>query len=66
MPLTKTKPKTLLVMKKNKEVYVVAKPATEGFEYFGIFSTPELAQAEVDSHPGSFAVPVTLDTPTSF
>lgn len=53
-------------MKKNKEVYVVAKPATDGFEYFGIFSTPELAQSEVDSHPGAFVVPVTLDTPTSF
>ena len=53
-------------MKKNKEVYVVVKPAAEGFEYFGIFSLPELAQSEVDSHPGAFIVPVTLDTPTSF
>lgn len=53
-------------MKKNKEVYVVVKSATEGFEYFGIFSTFELAQSEADSHPGAFVVPVTLDIPTSF
>ena len=53
-------------MNKDEEVYVVVKPTADGFEHFGIFSLPELAQPEADSHPGAFVVPIPLDVPTSF
>lgn len=47
-------------------VFVVCKAATEGFEYFGIFTTPDLARAEADRHPGAFFIEVTLNKSTSF
>ena len=47
-------------------VFVVCKAVAEGYEYFGIFTTSDLARAEADRHPGAFFVEVTLDRPTSF
>ena len=50
----------------NSEVFVAVKASSDGSEYFGIFSTFDLARAEADRHPGAFVVSVTLDKPTSF
>lgn len=51
-------------MKKN--VFLVAKGVENGYEYFGVFSTHELAEKEAEKHYGAFIVLLTIDKPTMF
>ena len=49
-----------------KKVFLVAKGTENGYEYFGIFSTHELAAKEAEKHYGAFIVLLTIDQPTMF
>lgn len=49
-----------------KGVFLVAKGAENGYKYFGVFSTHELATKEAEKHYGAFVVLLTIDQPTMF
>lgn len=49
-----------------KKVFLVAKGTENGYEYFGIFSTQELATEEAGRHYGAFILMLTIDQPTMF
>lgn len=49
-----------------KKVFLVAKGAENGYEYFGIFSNHELAEKEAEKHYGAFIVMVKMDQPVMF
>lgn len=53
-------------MPMKKKVFLVAKGAENGYKYFGIFSTQELAAKEANKHYGAFVVMIVIDKPIMF
>lgn len=49
-----------------KKVFIVTRRTEKGFEYFGIFTTEELAELEAKIHYGAYIAVIKINQPTMF